>query len=174
MTDAQADLVLHCLVSWCAPTGPGSMLAQAWSSSPLNLLLLPEAAPLTATWLQQCCDAGSLPPQHQWQWQVQYAPLAGNTGLLPAAAADAGSSGNGARDHLLLPPVQGGLLAEELLAVMAGTVELSAEPGQGSTAANGTSAAGARPCRVVTSSQDVGLLEAALQKQPRWVVVRRR
>ena len=159
------------------------MLAQAWSSSPLNLLLLPEAAPLTATWLQQCCDAGSLPPQHQWQWQVQYAPLAGNnTSLLSAAAADAGSSGsgssNGARDHVLLPPLQGGLLAEELLAVMAGTVDLSAGPGQGATAASGTSATGAgtgdRLCRVVASSRDVGLLEAALQKQPRWVAVRRR
>lgn len=151
------------------------MLAHAWSSSPLNLLLLPEAAPLTATWLQQCCDGGSLPPQHQWQWQVQYAPLAGDTGLLPAAAADAGSGGsgssNGTQDQLL-PPVQGGLLAGELLAVMAGTRDLSAATGQGPEAASGTSASGAgrgdRQCQVVASSRDVGLLEAALQKQPRW------
>jgi hypothetical protein len=150
-------------------------LAAAWSSSPHNLLLLPECGPTTATWLQQCCDAGSLPPQHHWHWKVQYAPL---TGPLTADAITSSSSSTApgragqlsegvgdisSRSQGGLSPwqwqAQGSLTAGELLVVL-----LHSSDSNGVSQVQ-SGAGGGRGCQVLGCDSDIGQLEAALQQQ---------
>lgn len=153
--------------------GPGALLAAAWCSSPLNLLLLPESGPLSATWLQQCLDTNLLPlqQQQQWRWQVQYTPLTSTAGagLSPGSSR---STAIGSSDACT-QGVQGCLTAGQLLAVLRG---VAGQTAAGSAECNGGGAVvrqAGRPCQVVAGGRDLNLLEAALcdgEQTQRWVL----
>lgn len=153
------------------------MLAAAWCSSSNNFLLLPESGPLTASWLQQCCDMSSLPPAHSWQWLVQYAPLVCPAAALEGALGSSGSNGgcNGSSSSngsdcgsSSMGCAQGGLTAGELLAVLHAGDTCAQGAGGSVRGVNGAAAdvvggVGGPVCEVVGCDSDLRKLKAAVE-----------
>lgn len=157
---------LTCL--WCvlhaSYAGPGALLASAWCSDPLNYLLLsPDTACVSTHWLQQCCQAGLIPPQQQWQWQVlQSDSLPLDTTLGPTAVDEGGSMNYavaplGTSRASLHWPSQARLTAQELLGALSGSEQANGSGSRGSSQA--------RTCRVIGCQRDIDLLESECSLQ---------